>query len=167
MKRTAGEKTKGKPSGFLRIAGNRKAFHLYHIEERFEAGLVLLGTEVKSLRGGKGSITEAYGRVRDGEIWLLHADIPEYAMKGYANHEPKRPRKLLLHAREVRKIVKALEIRGYTLIPTSLYFNDRGLAKVQIALARGKRKADKRQDVRERSHKRDMEREVARRRKSK
>jgi SsrA-binding protein len=88
-------------------------------------------------------------------------------MKGYTNHEPKRPRKLLLHAREIRKIVKALELRGYTLVPTSLYFNARGLAKVQIALARGKRKADKRQDVRARDHKRDMEREVARRRRSK
>ncbi|MHC4779805.1 MAG: SsrA-binding protein SmpB [Planctomycetota bacterium] len=154
---------KGKPTGYRRIAGNKKASHLYHLEERFEAGVALTGTEVKSLRGGKGSIAEAFGRIRNSEVWLLNADIPVYEMRGYANHEPKRPRKLLLHGGEIRKIVKALAIKGYTLVPTSLYFNDRGLVKVQIALAKGKRKADKRQDVRERSHKRDMDRELSRR----
>ncbi|MHC5039422.1 MAG: SsrA-binding protein SmpB [Planctomycetota bacterium] len=159
------KKEMSKPSGYRLVASNRKASYRYHLEDRFEAGLVLLGTEVKSLRGGKSSIAEAFGRVRGGEVWLINADIPTYAMGGYVNHEPKRPRKLLLHRREVRRIAKALETRGYTLAPLSLYFNDRGIVKMQVALARGKRKVDRREDVKARDHRRDMDREMARRRK--
>jgi len=149
-------------SGHRVIARNKKASYRFHLEDRFEAGLVLLGTEVKSLRGGRGSIAEAFGRVRSREIWLVNADITPYEMGGYVNHEPKRARKLLLHKREVRKISQALVQKGYTLVPLSLYFNDRGIAKLQIALARGKRKADKRADVKERDQKMEIRREMAR-----
>ena len=147
------------------VARNKRAFHDYAISDTYEAGLVLSGTEVKSLRAGGGSIAEAFGRVRDGEVWLLNANIPPYAMRGYADHEPKRPRKLLLHRKEIRRIQKALEEKGYTLVPLSLYFNARGVAKVKMALARGKRMGDRREDVKKRDAKREVEREMARSRK--
>lgn len=167
MAQSKSRKPSGKeePTGFKMVAQNRKARYRYHLEDPVEAGLALLGTEVKSLRAGGGSIAEAFGRVRDGEAWLLNANIPPYAMRGYADHEPKRPRKLLLHRKEIRRIQKALEEKGYTLVPLSLYFNARGVAKVKIALARGKRMGDRREDVKKRDAKREVEREMARSRK--
>ncbi len=162
-KKTAGGSEE--PSGYRLVAGNRKAAHLYHLEDRLEAGVALLGTEVKALRGGKASIMEAFGRMRGGELWLFNMDIPAYEMRGYATHEPKRPRKLLVHKRELRRIQRALVERGYTLVPLSLYFNHRGIVKTQIALARGKKLFDRREDVKRRDARRDVDRELARRRK--
>jgi SsrA-binding protein len=162
MAKPSKKKTSKPDTGYRLIARNRKASYLFHLEDRFEAGLVLRGTEVKSLRGGRASISEAFGRVRDGEVWLINANITPYEKGSFENHEPKRPRKLLLHKREARKISQALEQKGYTLVPTSLYFNDRGIAKVQVALARGKRKADKREDVKRKDHKMEIRREMAR-----
>lgn len=139
------------------VARNRHARHEYHILETFEAGLVLTGTEVKSLREGKANLTDAYGIVRNGEVWLVNAHIAPYGSGGYVNHEPTRTRKLLLHAREIRRLIGAVERQGLTLIPLELYFL-RGRAKVALALAKGKQLHDKRDD----SRRRDAEREIAR-----
>lgn len=128
------------------IAQNRKARRDYHIVETFEAGIMLLGTEVKSLRAGRASITEAYAADKDGELYLFNASISEYQSAGIAAHEPRAPRKLLLHKREIAKLLAAVNRKGMTLVPLSIYFNDRGIAKVQLALAEGKQKRDKRQD---------------------
>ena len=150
-----------KPSTFDKkkiVAENRRARFDYFIEETFEAGIALSGTEVKSLRFGEGSIAEAYADVRDGEAWLINANIPEFSHGNRFNHEPKRPRKLLLHAREIEKLLGAVERKGMTLIPLSVYFNGRGRAKVELALAKGKNAADKRQTVKERDWKRDQAR---------
>ncbi len=140
------------------IAQNRKARHNYHIAERFEAGIALTGTEVKSLRQGRASMGEAYAVERGGEIYLINAHIAEYAAGGRFNHAPTRARKLLLKKREIRKLIGNLRRSGMTLVPLSLYFNERGRAKVEIALATGKRKYDKRQAEKERDWKRNKER---------
>jgi SsrA-binding protein len=130
----------------------------YFIEETFEAGIALSGTEVKSLRFGEGTIAESYAEVRDGECWLINANIPEFSHGNRFNHEPRRPRKLLLHAREIEKMIGAVERKGMTLIPLSVYFNSRGRAKVELALARGKQTHDKRQTIKDRDWQRDKAR---------
>ena len=132
------------------VAENRRARFEYFIEEVFEAGIALSGTEVKSLRGGEGSIAESYAYVNDGEAWLVNANIPEFSHGNRFNHEPKRPRKLLLHEREIEKMIGAVERKGMTLIPLSVYFNSRGRAKVELALAKGKQTHDKRQTIKDR-----------------
>jgi SsrA-binding protein len=139
------------------VAKNRRARFDYHILETFEAGLVLRGTEVKSLRSGKANITDAYGIVRDGEVFLLNAYIQPYESRGYANHEPTGTRKLLLHRKEIRRLIGAVERQGLTLVPLELYFKN-GVAKVALALAKGKKMHDKRDTERQR----DAEREMAR-----
>jgi SsrA-binding protein len=139
------------------IAQNKKARHDYHIDETYEAGLALLGTEVKSLRAGRASLVDAYGRIKDGEVWLEGVHIPEYDQGSWTNHEPRRSRKLLLHREEIAKLIGKTKESGLTLVPLSLYFKD-GKAKVEIALARGKKAYDKRQTLAAR----DAEREIAR-----
>ncbi len=145
------------PSGTV-IARNRRARRDYMVEEVLEAGIVLTGTEVKSLRLGRASINEAYATPQGAEIVLINAHVPDYAPAGRFNHEPRRIRKLLLHKREVRRLMGAVQRDGMTLVPLSLYFNDRGLAKVEIALAKGRRDVDKRHLVRDR----DWQRQKAR-----
>lgn len=140
------------------VAQNRKARFNYAIESSLEAGLALTGTEVKSLRSGKASIAEAYAGDEEGELYLLNADIPRYEAGNRFNHEPKRPRKLLLHRRELNRLRGQIQREGYTLVPLKLYFNDRGIAKLEIGLAKGKRQVDKRQTEK----KRDWDREKAR-----
>jgi SsrA-binding protein len=130
------------------VARNRKAFHDYEIVEKLEAGISLLGPEVKSLREGKASLQEAYAALRDGELWLLSMHVPEYAHKGYAPHEPLRPRKLLVHRQQLRRLETSVERRGFTLIPLEVYFK-KGRAKVELALARGRKHGDKREHARE------------------
>ena len=139
-------------------AENRRARFDYHIEEKFEAGIALTGTEVKSLRAGEGSIAESYAEVRDGQAWLINANIPEFSHGNRFNHEPKRPRKLLLHAREIERLLGAVERKGMTLVPLSIYFNSRGRAKVELALAKGKQAHDKRAAIKERDWARDKAR---------
>jgi len=141
----------------ISIARNRRARFDYHLLETFEAGLALTGTEVKSLRSGKASIADAYGVVQGGEVFLLNAHIQPYERGGYVNHEPTRSRKLLLHRREIRRLIGAVEREGLTLIPLELYFK-KGVAKVALALAKGKKLHDKRETERQR----DAEREMAR-----
>lgn len=136
------------------IAQNRKARRDYTVIETFEAGIMLLGTEVKSLRAGRASIGEAYAAEQGGALYLLNAFIPEYQSAGIATHAPRGPRKLLLHKREIAKLLAAVNRKGLTLVPLSIYFNDRGIAKVQLALAEGKQKRDKRQDEKTRDWKR-------------
>ena len=140
------------------VAENRRARFDYFIEDTFEAGIALRGTEVKSLRFGEGSIAESYAEVRGEEAWLVNANIPEFSHGNRFNHEPKRPRKLLLHRREIEKMIGAVERKGMTLIPLSVYFNSRGRAKVELALARGKQTHDKRATIKERDWKRDKAR---------
>ena len=144
------------------VASNRRARHDYAIEDVYEAGLVLTGTEVKSLRAGRASLVDSYARVKDGEVWLEGAHIPEYLQGTWTNHEPRRPRKLLMHRGEILRLVGKTKEGGLTLIPLSLYFKD-GRAKVEIALARGKRSFDKRQALAERDAQREMTRAVGRR----
>jgi len=139
------------------IAKNRRASHDYQLLETWEAGVALTGTEVKSLRNGKANLSDAYGIVRDGEVYLLNLHIPPYERGGYFNHEPTRTRKLLLHRREIRKMIGAVERQGLTLVPLELYFKD-GRAKVAIALGKGKKLHDKRDDERRRDDERDMAR---------
>jgi SsrA-binding protein len=145
------------------IARNRRARHDYQIEEVYEAGLVLTGTEVKSLRAGRASLTDGFGQISDHEVWLLGVHIPEYTQGTWTNHEPRRPRKLLMHRREIDKLASATAERGLTLVPLSLYFKD-GKAKVELALARGKRNYDKRQDLAQRDAAREIDRALRRRR---
>src|ERR1700729_3557216 len=145
-----------KPERKLRVvADNRKARFNYFIDETFEAGVSLTGTEVKSLRQGNATIAEAYADARDGEIWLINSNIPEYLQANRFNHAPKRPRKLLLHKRQIEKLVGAVEREGMTLVPLKLYFNDRGRAKVELALPRGKKLYDKREAKQKRSWERE------------
>jgi SsrA-binding protein len=125
-------------------ADNRKARFNYAIGESFEAGIALTGTEIKSLRNGKATIAESYADAKDGEIWLVNSNIPEYLQANRNNHAPKRPRKLLLHKRQINKLVGAVEKEGMTIVPLKIYFNPRGRAKVEIALAKGKKLHDKR-----------------------
>jgi SsrA-binding protein len=140
---------------FKLIADNRRARFNYEIGETFEAGLVLTGSEVKSMRAGKASIAEAYAAARDGELWLYNSNVAEYTQAGRFNHLPKRPRKLLLHRRQINKLIGAVEREGMTLVPLKLYFNDKGRAKVEIALVRGKKLHDKRETERKRSWERE------------
>lgn len=143
------------------IAQNRKARHNYHIDETYEAGLVLTGTEVKSLRAGRASLGEGYAEVRDGEVWLRNVHIPEYDPGTWTNHEPRRSRKLLMHKSEISKLIGKTREQGYTLVPLALYFSD-GYAKVELALARGKKTYDKRRTLAEKQAKREAERAMAR-----
>jgi len=144
------------------ICRNRKAYFEYAIDALFEAGLVLKGTEVKSLRQGKANINDAYARFKDGEIYLYNAHISPYSHAAVDSHAPERPRKLLLHSWELRRLLGKTQERGYTLIPVRMYFkNDH--AKVEIALARGKKKADKRETIRRREEQREMDRARKRR----
>jgi SsrA-binding protein len=145
------------------VAQNRKARHNYFIEETFEAGLALTGTEVKSLRGGRSSIAESYVTEDGGEAWLINADIPEYASGNRFNHERKRPRKLLLHKKQINVLIGAIQREGRTVVPLQVYFNERGRAKVEIALVTGKQAHDKRQAIKERDWKRQRARLLARR----
>lgn len=140
------------------VAENRRARFDYHIDETFEAGIALTGTEVKSLRFGEGSIAESYAEVKNGEVWLVNSNVPEFSHGNRYNHEPKRPRKLLLHRRQMDKLQGAVERKGMTLVPLSVYFNARGRAKVELALAKGKNVADKRATIKERDWKREAAR---------
>jgi SsrA-binding protein len=139
------------------IVDNRRARHDYHLSDKVEAGLVLSGTEVKSLRDGKATLQQAYADVREGEAWLNGLHIPEYTQGNRANHDPDRPRKLLLHRREIDRMYAQVREKGMTLVPTRLYFKD-GRVKVEVALARGKELRDKRRDVADRDAKRQIER---------
>lgn len=140
------------------VAENRRARFDFYIEDKFEAGIALSGTEVKALRAGEASIAESYAEVRDGQVWLINANIPEYSHGNRLNHEPRRPRKLLLHEREIEKLFGAVERKGMTLVPLSIYFNRTGRAKVELALAKGKQAQDKRATIKERDWKRDKAR---------
>ena len=139
-------------------AQNRRARHEYLIEDTLEAGLVLQGTEVKVLRTGQASIAEAYADEQGGELFLVNANIPEYRAAAHFGHEPRRKRKLLLHKKQVNKLLGAIRREGMTVVPLSIYFNERGRAKVELGLARGKKKADKRQAERDRDWQRDKAR---------
>ncbi|MCC6468753.1 MAG: SsrA-binding protein SmpB [Alphaproteobacteria bacterium] len=139
-------------------AQNRRARHDYQIDSTLEAGIMLLGTEVKSLRAGKASLGESWAGEKDGDLYLLNANIPEYAAANQFNHEPKRPRKLLVHKRERAKLMAAIKREGMTLVPLSLYFNPRGIAKVELGLAKGKKKGDKRESSKQRDWQRDKAR---------
>ena len=139
---------------------NKKAYRNFELIEKFEAGLKLLGTEVKSLRLGQADLNGSYARFEDEECWLVGASIAHYEQAGVRNHEPLRKRKLLLHKTELRKVRIKLEQRGFTFVPLRIYFNDRGLAKIELALARGKRQYDKRKAIAERTQKRDVDRDM-------
>ncbi len=144
------------------VARNKRAFHDYAITDTYEAGLVLSGTEVKSLRAGRASLVDGYAVVRDGEAWLHNVHIPEYAQGTWTNHPPRQPRKLLLHRKEIRELAKAGQVKGFALIPLSLYFSD-GYAKVEIGVGRGKKEYDKRQALAERDARRETDRAIRRR----
>ena len=145
------------------IAENRRARHDYHLLERLEAGLTLTGTEVKSLRAGQATLQRAFADIRDGEVWLVGAHIPEYAQGNVANHDPDRDRKLLLHRREIDSLLGKVREKGLTLVPTKLYFKS-GRVKVEIAVARGKEQRDKRRDLAERDARRQIDRAMKERR---
>ena len=138
------------------VAENRRARYEYFIEETFEAGIALQGTEVKALRVGEGSIAESYAEVKDLEMWLVNANIPEYRQGNRFNHEPKRPRKLLLRAREIARLHSAISRQGMTIVPLSIYFNEVGRAKVELALAKGKKLHDKRETDKAKDWKREQ-----------
>ncbi len=138
------------------VAENRRARYDYHIDDKFEAGIALTGTEVKSLRFGEGSIVESYAEVKEGQVWLVNANIPEFSHGNRHNHEAKRPRKLLLNKREIAKLHGAVERKGMTLVPLSMYFNGKGRAKVELALAKGKKAHDKRATEKARDWKREQ-----------
>jgi SsrA-binding protein len=142
---------------------NKKASFKYEILEKFECGIVLKGTEVKSLRAGAVSLDEAYARIEGDEVWLLGCNISPYSHGNVQNHEPTRRRKLLLHKAEIRKLLPKLVQRGQTLVPLRIYFNDRGLCKVTVGLARGKTHGDKREDIKKRDQKREIDRAMRRR----
>ena len=137
------------------VATNRKALYEYFIEDRFEAGIALTGSEVKSLRNGKATIAESYADPKGGELWLVNANIPEYLQAGRFNHAPKRPRKLLLHRRQIDKLAGGVERDGMTIVPLKMYFNEKGRAKIELALARGKKLHDKRETEKKRSWERE------------
>ena len=155
-----------KETGRKMIAQNRKARHDYHIEDTWEAGLVLMGTEVKSLRAGRASLVDGFAEVDDHEVWLHSVHIPEYSQGTWTNHSAKRKRKLLLNRSEIAKIERKITDKGYTLVPLSMYFTD-GRAKVEIALARGKKEYDKRHSLAERQATRESEQALGRRLKGK
>jgi SsrA-binding protein len=151
-----------KESGRKIVAQNKKARHDFHIEDTYEAGLVLTGTEVKSLRAGRASLVDGFGEVEKGEAWLLQVHIPEYTQGTWTNHETRRRRKMLLNRHEIDRIEQRVQSKGLTIVPLALYFKD-GRAKVEIALARGKKQYDKRHAIAERQAKADAQREVGRR----
>ncbi len=140
------------------VAENRRARFEYSIDTVYEAGIALTGTEVKSLRSGTGSIAESYAEVRDSQVWLVNSNVPEFSHGNRFNHEPKRPRKLLLHEREINKLHGAVAREGMTLVPLSVYFNTQGRAKVELALAKGRKDYDKREAIKEREWKRESAR---------
>jgi SsrA-binding protein len=140
------------------LVRNRKAFHDYHVLDTWEAGIALVGTEVKSLRNGRGNLQDAFVDVVQGELWLKQANISVYEFGTYANHDPLRPRKLLLHHEEIRRIIGKVDRKGLTIIPLAVYLNQRGKIKVKIALAEGKSRGDKREALKEREAKREMDR---------
>lgn len=152
---------KGPPSPRIE---NKKVRYNFELLEQVEAGIALTGSEVKSLRAGKASLAEAFAVIRDGEVFLRQANINPYEQAGYAQHEPKRERKLLLHRRQIKKWQKRVMEKGLTIVALAIYFNDRGLAKITLALARGKAHGDKRQTIKDRDQHRDAERELRRRR---
>jgi SsrA-binding protein len=155
---------KADPAGQNTVVSNRRARHDYEILERFETGIVLSGAEVKSLRGGHGSLAEAFGRVRDGEVWLEGMHIPPYEQAmDKARYQPVRARKLLMHRKEIERLIGKTAERGLALVPLRVYFTH-GMAKVELGLGRGKRQFEKRQAIAEREHRREIEREVGRRR---
>ena len=145
------------------IASNRRARHDYHIEDVLEAGLVLTGTEVKSLRAGRATLTDGFGLISDSEVWLHGVHIPQYTQGTWTNHDPRRIHKLLLHRKEIDRLASSTKERGLTLVPLSLYFKD-GKVKIELGLARGKRTYDKRQDLAKRDAAREIDRELRRRR---
>ena len=141
---------------------NKKAYHLYHIEDQIEAGMSLTGTEVKSLREGNASMGDSFVRADGDELFLVNLHIEAYKQGGYANHDPMRRRKLLLHRREIRRLCGKIRERGFTLVPLRIYFNGRGLAKVMLGLCRGKKLHDRRESIRKREEKREMDRHLKR-----
>jgi SsrA-binding protein len=147
--------------GIKIITTNRKAYHDYHVEDTIEAGIVLTGSEVKSIAAGKASLTDAYCRVDDGEMWVQNMHIAPYENAGYAQHEPRRKRKLLLHKWEIERLRGKAEQKGYTLIPLKLYFRN-GKAKLEIGLVKGKRQYDKRETIKRKDIEREMQRELGR-----
>jgi len=159
---TKSHKDKNKPGP---VAVNKKAYRNFEIIEKYEAGLGLLGTEVKSLRAGGGDLSGSYARIESEQCWLVGAGIAPYQQAGNRQHDPTRKRKLLLHKMEIRKIRTKLEQRGFTFVPLKIYFNERGLAKIELALARGKRQYDKRQAIAKRDQKRDIDRSMKKYRK--
>jgi len=140
---------------------NKRAFFEYHILEKYEAGIALRGTEVKSIREGNVNLAESFARVMEGELFLVNCHIPEYRAGGWTNHDPRRPRKLLIHRRELDRLVGKIELKGLTLVPLRLYFNARGYAKVEIGVAKGKKLHDKRSAVKERESEREIRRQLA------
>ncbi|MDQ7991349.1 MAG: SsrA-binding protein SmpB [Propionicimonas sp.] len=149
-----------RPTGRIMVAQNRKARHDYHLHDTYEAGLVLTGTEVKSLRAGRASLADAFATVDDGEVWLRNAHIPEYEFGTWKNHATRRNRKLLLHRKEISKLEKETANSGRTIVPLAIYFSD-GYAKVEIAIATGKKEWDKRHSIAEREANREAERALA------
>jgi len=147
------------------VTVNKKAYHNFELVEKFEAGILLVGTEVKSLRAGQADLDGSYARIKNQECWLVGAKIARYEQAGAANHEPVRNRKLLLHGAEIRRLKTKLEQRGFTLVPLQIYFSGKGLAKIELALARGKRQYDKRKTITERQQKRDIDRDLKKYRK--
>jgi SsrA-binding protein len=158
-----GKKKDGTEEGIKLICRNKRAFHEYLVSERLECGIVLTGTEVKSLRDGNSSLEEAYAKIEDGEVWLIGSDIPEYSMAHRMNHKPKRPRKLLLHRQEIAKFAGKASERGFTLVPLRMYFKE-GRAKVELGIARGKQMHDKRETLKKAQADRDMRRAISDRR---
>jgi SsrA-binding protein len=154
---------KDEPEGVKVICRNKRAFHEYDVSDKLECGLVLTGTEVKSLRDGHASLEEAYAKLDGGEVWLIGSDIPEYAMGNRMNHKPKRPRKLLLHRNEIAKFAAKAEQKGFTLVPLGLYFKE-GRAKVELAVARGKQVHDKRESKKKADAQREIRRAMSDRR---
>ena len=150
--------------GLVNICRNRRASHEYEILDKIECGVVLVGTEVKSLRDGFGNLEDAFARIDGGEVWLMGADIPEYVFGNRLNHKPKRPRKLLLHKREIAKFAAKADQKGFTLIPTQMYFKD-GIAKVELAVGKGKQAHDKRESLKSADAKREISRAMSSRRK--
>jgi SsrA-binding protein len=156
------DKKKSEPDGIHVVARNRRARHEFDLIEKVEAGLVLTGTEVKSLRNGKASLEESYAALDSGEVWLYGCDIPEYLQANRMNHKPKRPRKLLLHRNEIAKLAAKGTEKGFTLVPLSLYFK-KGVAKVELCLAKGRKLYDKREALKKQEAKREMDRSLRRR----
>jgi len=157
-----GKKEKEKDNFFKNITVNKKALHDYEILEKFEAGMVLMGSEIKSTRDGRVNLKDSYVEIRAGEAFLVKAHISPYPNASYNNHEPERERKLLLHKRELMKLDKKVKTRGVTIVPLRMYFNKKGMAKIEIALAKGKREYEKKDKIKEKDIIRDMDRELRR-----